>query len=106
MATISVRVNEVFMTQSGEKDGREWIRGGFAGAVLDDVSRTLAFSTFGKKKTAIIETLKVGDVVIVEYQPESRKFMDKWYTELRLTDIMVAGVVPSAGNDNKTQQQE
>lgn len=93
MATISVRVIEVFMTQSGEKDGREWTRGGFAGAVLDDESRSLAFSTFGKKKTAIIETLKVGDVVIVEYQPESRKFMDKWYTELRLTDIMVAGVI-------------
>lgn len=93
MATISLRVIEVFTPQSGETNGREWIRGGFAGAVLDDESRSLAISTFGKKKTAIVGTLKVGDVVIAEYQPESRKFMDKWYTELRLTDIMVAGVV-------------
>lgn len=93
MATISVRVIEVFMEQSGENNGREWVRGGFVGSVLEDEKRSIAFSTFGRKRTAIVSNLRIGDVVVVEYQPESRKFMDKWYTELRLTDIMVAAVV-------------
>ena len=106
MATISVRVIEKFMPQSGENNGREWTRGGFAGAILDDESHSLAFSAFGKRKTAIIGTLRIGEVVIVDYQPESRKFMDKWYTELRLTDIKVASVIPSAGNDNQEQRQQ
>lgn len=93
MATISVRVIEVFMEQSGENNGREWIRGGFVGSVLEDERRSLAFSTFGRKRTTIVNSLRIGDVVVVDYQPESRKFMDKWYTELRLTDIKVASVV-------------
>ena len=93
MATVSVRVIEVFMEQSGENNGREWIRGGFAGSVLEDEKRSLAFSTFGRKRTTIVNSLRIGDVVVVDYQPESRKFMDKWYTELRLTDIKVASVV-------------
>ena len=93
MATVSVRVIEVLMEQSGENNGREWIRGGFVGAVLEDEKRSLAFLTYGRKRTTIVNSLRVGDVVVVEYRPESRKFMGKWYTELRLTDIMVAAAV-------------
>ena len=99
MATVSVRVIEVLMEQSGENNGLEWIRGGFVGSVLEDEKRSLAFSTFGRKRTTIASSLRIGEVVVVDYQPESRKFMDKWYTELRLTGIRVASVVVNPKND-------
>ena len=90
MAQISGRVIEVFVPQSGENERGEWIRGGIVIETLDTPAVKVAFSTFGKRRTEQCTALHVGEIVYVEYNPESRQFGDKWYTDLRIRQIMVA----------------
>ena len=88
MAQISGKVIEILPTQSGENGRGEWVRGGLVIETLESPSVKLAFSTFGKRRTEQIQQLTLGEVVVVTYQPESREFMGKWYTELRVSEIM------------------
>ena len=78
----------ILPTQSGENERGEWVRGGMVIETLESPSVKLAMSTFGKRRTHLISQLAIGEVVVVTYQPESREFMGKWYTELRVGEVM------------------
>lgn len=96
MAQISGKVISILPIASGENERGEWVRGGVVIETLESPSVKLAFSTFGKRRTEQIQQLTLGEVVVVTYAPESREFMDKWYTELRLTEVLT-----TAKNTNK-----
>ena len=88
MAQISGRVITILPVVSGENERGEWQRGGVVIETLESPSTKLALSTFGKRRTEQILQLTLGEVVVVSYSPESREFMGKWYTELRLTEVL------------------
>lgn len=88
MAQISGKVISILPVVSGENERGEWQRGGVVIETLDSPTAKLALSTFGKRRTEQIQQLKLGEVIVVNYSPESREFMGKWYTELRLTEIL------------------
>lgn len=88
MAQISGKVIDILPVQSGENERGEWQRGGVVIETLETPSVMLAFTTFGKRRTEQIQQLTLGEVIVVTYAPESRVFMGKWYTELRLTEVL------------------
>lgn len=90
MAQISGKVIAILPEISGENERGEWVRSGMVIETLESPSAKVAFSTFGKKRTAQIKQLTLGEVIVVKYSPESREYMGKWYSELRLTEILVA----------------
>lgn len=97
MAQISGKVISIMPEVSGENERGEWVRGGVVIETLESPSTKLALSTFGKRRTEQIKQLKLGEVIVVSYSPESREFMGKWYTELRLTEILTTAK-NTAGN--------
>ena len=98
MAQISGKVIAILPPQSGENERGEWVRGGMVIETLESPSVKLSLSTFGKKRTQLISQLAIGEVVVVTYQPESREFMGKWYTELRVSEVMTTAR-QAAGNN-------
>lgn len=88
MAQISGKVISILPVVSGENERGEWQRGGVVIETIESPSVKLAFSTFGKRRTEQIQQLTLGEVIVVSYSPESREFMGKWYTELRLTEVL------------------
>lgn len=78
-------------TVSGESDRGSWCRGGMVVRTLDDREQLVAFTAFGEEKCAKCKALKVDDIVTVTFQPESREFGDKWYTDLRLLGVALVG---------------
>lgn len=88
MAQISGKVIAILPVISGENERGEWQRGGVVIETLEAPTAKVALSTFGKRRTQLIQKLTLGEVIVVTYAPESREFMDKWYTELRLTEIL------------------
>lgn len=88
MAQISGKVLALLPVQSGENERGEWQRSGVVIETLESPSVKLALSTFGKRRTQVIQQLTLGEVIVVTYAPESREFMGKWYTELRVTEIL------------------
>lgn len=98
MAQISGKVIAILPVVSGENERGEWQRGGVVIATLETPSVKVALSTFGKRRTELIQQLTLGEVIIVTYAPESREFMGKWYTELRLIEIQTTAKNPAGSN--------
>lgn len=73
----------------GEKNGKNWIRGGFVIETAPDDwdnTRKIAFDTMRKE---IIDTANnlMGMAVTVNFFPESKEYNDRWYTSLRCTKL-------------------
>ena len=97
MAQISGKVIAILPEISGENERGEWVRGGVVIETLESPSTKLSFTTFGKRRTETCMRLSLGEVIVVTYSPESREFMGKWYTELRLIEVLT-----TERNTNKT----
>lgn len=84
------KVVKVETAVTGTNAKGDWIMQVFVIMTQGEHARTVAFRTFSEERVKVIQSLKVGETVIVEYVPESREFNDKWFTDLRCTKIMVA----------------
>ena len=82
----------------GEGARGPWVRGGFVIETGDDYIRKVAFTAFGEERVAMVKSIPMGTMVQVNFNPESREFNEKWYTDLRAISItpMVSGAVPTA----------
>lgn len=75
---------------SGTNDKGNWIIQVFVLISEDEHPRTVALRTFSEEKAAVVQSLRIGETLIVDYVPESREYNGKWFTDLRCTKIMVA----------------
>lgn len=81
---------------SGETERGQWCRGGMVVRTLDDREQLVAFTAFGEEKCKACSALKTDDIVQVSFQPESREFGEKWFTDLRLMSVQLVGTGTSA----------
>ncbi len=89
MAQLSGKIAEILQEVSGETAMGTWIRSGIVVFQLDGRDGPVAFTGFGEEQANMIRSLKVGDVVIVEYRPYSREFAGRWFTDLRIIKVLV-----------------
>ena len=87
MAQVTGKLIGILQEISGEKDGREWVKGGFVVVTNDDSPRTIALQLFGRKKLDMLNPLQIGQTLVADYYPESREYGGKWYTDLQCTRI-------------------
>ncbi len=82
----------------GESARGPWVRGGFVIESGDDYPRKVAFTAFGEERVAMVKNVPMGTMVQVTFTPESREFNEKWYTDLRCSNIQpfVPGQMPPA----------
>lgn len=81
----------------GEGQRGPWVRGGFVIEYGDEYPRKLAFTLFGEEKVQMAAVIQPGTAVTVRFNPESREYQDKWFSELRCTSVMPvaqAGMYP------------
>lgn len=88
MAQVTGKVIAHFEKVEGENEKGTWVRGGVLIQTMDDRSRTLAVKAFGAERVAQLENLNSGEVVVLEYRPESREFNGQWYTDLYCTSVL------------------
>lgn len=72
---------------SGESQRGPWVRGGFVIETFGDYPHKIAFTTFGEDRVRMTANIPQGTPVDVTFQPESREYEDKWYTELRASRV-------------------
>lgn len=88
MAQVTGKVIAHLEKVEGENEKGTWVRGGVLLQTLDDRPRMLAVKAFGAERVAQLENLKQGEVVVLEYRPESREFNGQWYTDLYCTSVL------------------
>jgi len=88
MQTINGKFIKTLPIQEGDSPRGHWVRGGFLIEYGEEYVRTAAFTTFGEDKVLMPEGIPQNTLVQVSYQPESREYDGRWYTELRCFSIV------------------
>ena len=78
------------------KSGNDWKKSGFVVTTGGDYPKDVAFSVFGEEKVNnLMKFNKVGQVVDVSFNVESREYKGRYYTDLQAWKIF--------GSENKTK---
>lgn len=83
MQTITGKIIEFIPKQEGESSRGHWVRAGFVIETEEAYPKTIAFSLFGEDRLQMCRGLDKGMQVKVDYSPESRKYQDRWFTDLK-----------------------
>lgn len=85
------------------KTGTAWNKQEFIIETDEQYPKKVCFSMWGEKTDAL-RNLTVGDLVKVSFNPESREYNDRWYTDLRAWRIEKLGngtdPLPQPGNES------
>lgn len=85
---VSGKMYQVIPEISGSKGDKVWVKQLFVIETSGQYPKKIAFTAWNDKCDLIP---KVGTEVTVSYNPESREYNDKWYTDLSVFDIAVSG---------------
>lgn len=88
MAQLTGKFVNALSIVEGETNGRAWMRGGFIVETLADQPKTVMMTLFGEERIRLMNGLRAGDIIVVEYAPESRQVGDRWYTDLRCYSVL------------------
>lgn len=94
MADLQCSIERVLDLQTYTKhDGSEITKYGFIGKTLGQYPKLVKFDVMGEKAGQIMSCIQVGNVVDVSYNPVSREWNGKWFTELQVwrTSIVKSG---------------
>lgn len=90
MAQLTGKVTRILDEVTGETSNGGWVRSTFVVKSQGDNARTVAFTAFGDRKAQLVRSLRPGQLVVVNYYPESREFNERFYTDLMVQTIMLA----------------
>ena len=80
---ITGRLIKILQEVRGESQRGPWVRGGFVIETDGDYPRQVAFTTFGEDRLAMVKSIPLNTPVVVNFNPESREYEGRWYTDLR-----------------------
>jgi len=73
--------------QTGEGKFGKWIKQEFIIETTDQYPKKVCFSAWGDKTDAL-KHVNAGDLITVSFNPESREYNNRWYTELKAWKII------------------
>lgn len=85
-------ITSISEVQTGEsKAGKAWKKSGFAVETKGEYPKTVYFTVFGEEKVDnLLKFNKVGQLVDVSFNAESREYNGKFYTDLQAWKIFTA----------------
>lgn len=94
---ISGKLIKILQEVRGESQRGPWVRGGFVIETEGEYPRQVAFTTFGEDRLAMVQSIALNTPVIVNFNPESREYEGRWFTDLRCFRIQnyVPGQMPA-----------
>jgi hypothetical protein len=84
--TITGKVQTVLPEQSGQGKKGVWVKQDFVIVTADQYPKTICFTAWGDLSD-IAGNLQEGEEITVSFNPESREYNGKWYTELKAWKI-------------------
>ncbi len=94
---IQGKIIKILDEQSGEGKFGKWTKQEFVIETQDQYPKKVCFSVWNDK-TDLLKQLNENELVTVSFNPESREYNNRWYTDLRAWKI-VKGSVAAGGGD-------
>ena len=98
---IEGKLVKILPEQSGEGKNGRWVKQDFVIETADKFPKKVCFSTWGDK-TDLLKVFSAGDMLRVSFNPESREYNQKWYTDLRAWKIEAKNAGSTSGNTGGT----
>jgi hypothetical protein len=73
--------------QSGSSARGEWQKQEFVIETMDNYPKKVCMNVWGADKVAELATIREGEVLKISFNPESREYNQRWYTDLRAWKI-------------------
>jgi len=101
---ITGKIVNILPQVTGEGKNGPWKKQEFIIETTDQYPKKVIFNVWGDK-TGTIQTLSVGQDVKVSFNPESREYNGRWYTDLRAWRIetLSAGAAAAASSNGNSQ---
>lgn len=88
MQTITGKIIKFLPKTEGDSaSGNHWVKAGIVIEYGEEYPTKAAFSIFGEQRLQQCVGLKEGMDVVVNYNPQSREFNDRWYTDLQCVNV-------------------
>lgn len=91
MQTIQGKIVKFLPKQECESTRGHWVKAGIVIEYGEEYPKKAAFSLFGEEKLQMCKGLAEGMQVQVSYNPESREYQERWYTDLNCVRIESIG---------------
>lgn len=88
MNTIQGTVTHILPTQSGMSQKGEWHKSGFVIETQDKFPKRIAFTTWS---LPVMNEVKIGNVIKVDFDVESREYNGKWFTDATARKVEAIG---------------
>ena len=99
MAEITGKLNKVLDKVSGTSKNGEWVKQEFLIDTDGQYPKKVIFNLWGKNLD-LLNNFKPGDDIKVSFEPESREYNSRWYTDLRAFRIDAkSGSAPAPQNN-------
>jgi len=83
--------------QSGVgKTGNNWLKQEFVIETIEQFPKKICANFWGDKAD-VLQSINIGDTVIMSFSLESREFNGRWYTDIRAWKLEVPTSTPAAG---------
>jgi hypothetical protein len=98
---ITIKVTKILDPVSGvsSRSGEQWVKNSFVGSTQGEYPKTICFTVMGKDRWEKM-AIKVGNSYSVSFDPESREWNGKYFTDLSAWKA----VNLDAGQSAQTQQ--
>ena len=88
MQTITGKIIKFLPKTEGDSaNGKHWVKAGIVIEYGDEYPTKAAFTIFGEQRLQQCTGLKEGMEVTVNYNPQSREYNDRWYTDLQCVSV-------------------
>ena len=87
MQTITGKIVKFLPKVEGESQRGPWVKAGIVIEYGDEYPTKAAFTIFGEQRLQQCVGLKEGMEVTVNYNPQSREYNDRWYTDLQCVSV-------------------
>lgn len=92
---VSGKIIKILPLQTGSGKNGQWAKVEFVIETQDQYPKKVCLSTWGDKASNM-DSYSEGEKVTVHFNPESREYNDKWFTELRVWKMEREGGKPQA----------
>lgn len=95
------KIYKVMPVFEGQSARGPWKKREFVIETADNFPKKVHFTLFGDNIVTLLDNIALGDTVKVYFNPESREWNERWYTDLRCYRIDKISTEPLAPNNTQ-----
>ncbi len=108
--TTTGKLTEILAPKSGKSaKGNDWIVQEFVIETEEKYPKKICLQLFGEDKINSLGVFKIGDLITVDFDVESRKYNGRWYTQCnawRITNKQAQTTAQSSAQEQPNQQDD